>query len=146
MAVNHSECVGRLSSDQPAPGDKSHNSGATGIFVSNHQPSLSYITFAPYLNAKSKLFYSVSFRTHPNFDITAVPFSCKIPCSNWLTYPFLHSPGVALCFHIRSLFKHRHTQKHTGLLSICSIFYFLSSLTFLSRLVSLCLCSLQSTV
>lgn len=43
VAVNHSQIVHRLTSDQPAPEDKAHNSCATGIFVSNHHPRPSYL-------------------------------------------------------------------------------------------------------
>lgn len=50
---------GRLSSDQPAPEDKSHNNGAGGIFVSNHHTKNSYITFVHYLGVN--LFYFVEF-------------------------------------------------------------------------------------
>lgn len=45
---------GRMSSDQPAPQDKSHNSDATGvILVSNNHTSNSYITFAQYFSVNT---------------------------------------------------------------------------------------------
>lgn len=60
---------GRLSSDQPAPEDKSHNNSAGGIFVSNHHTNNSYITFVQYLSVNLDITCLDTFRIHPHFNI-----------------------------------------------------------------------------